>query len=141
MTIHVASDHAGFELKKELIHHLKEYNWRDYGPFDTVSVDYPDFAKKVCEALRNSEKDYGLLICGSGQGMCMSANKYPFIRAALCWNSEVARLARAHNNANVLCLGARIIDFETATQILKTFCSTSFEGGRHELRVNKIGIK
>ena len=139
----VASDHAGFEFKAMIAQRWKaasaSVTLKDLGPHNTQSVDYPDFAEQVCQAvLESSGKTFGILICGSGQGMAMSANKYAEIRAALCWTEEVARLARSHNNANVLCLGARLIETELAFRIIDTFFSTSFEGGRHQARVLKM---
>lgn len=137
----VAGDHAGFEFKKLLLQKLASQSApiQDLGPFDAQSVDYPDYAQRVCESvLAAPGKTFGILICGSGQGMAMSANKYAEIRAALCWNEEVAKLARSHNNANVLCLGSRLIEPDLAFRIVDTFFSTSFEGGRHQARVLKM---
>jgi ribose 5-phosphate isomerase B len=138
--IFVGCDHAGISLKKPLMELFPQLPWEDCGTFSDASVDYPDFAETVVQKL----KDYpggdavGVLICGSGQGMAISANRHKHIRAALCWNVEIARLSRAHNNANVLCLGARSTDPRTAQEILKIFLNTSFEGGRHEKRVAKF---
>lgn len=134
----VGSDHAGFELKEHLKKALPELPWEDLGTFSaTTSVDYPDFANEVCQRVSDPET-IGLLICGSGQGMAIRANRYLNIRAALCWNEEVARLARAHNNANVLCLGARTMDPQVCERTLLTFLDTAFEGGRHANRVDKL---
>lgn len=130
-------DHAGLQLKRILIPLLKDYAVEDVGTFDETSVDYPDFASAVCQKVK-SESDMGLLICGSGQGMAMRANKFAHIRAALCWNEEVAALARQHNNANVLCLGARTTSSVDSTKILKAFLETPFEGGRHQKRIEKL---
>lgn len=149
MTILIASDHAGFSLKKHLIQKFPQVQWVDLGPADETSVDYPDYADKVARAL--SEKGtpapgspdlppFGVLICGSGQGMAIKANRNPNIRAALCWTPEVAGLARSHNDANVLCLGSRVIDTDTNEKILEKFISTPFEGGRHVGRVKKLSI-
>jgi ribose 5-phosphate isomerase B len=135
--VYIASDHAGFHFKNKLIQSLKEYDWYDLGTDSDTSVDYPDYADKLAEKLK-TENAFGLLICGSGQGMVMRANRHKHIRAALCWNEDVAELARAHNNANVLCLGARLIDENLAPQIVKKFISTPFEGGRHVRRVEKL---
>lgn len=136
----IASDHAGYDLKKHLLAELEGLapTTRDLGPENTASVDYPDFAHKLCVLVENGEADLGVLICGSGTGMTITANKHPKIRAANCWNTEIAQLARAHNDANVLCLPARFISAAEAAAILKTFISTAFEAGRHEQRVAKI---
>jgi len=139
--IFIGCDHAGFELKEELIHRFPHIQWQDCGTKTSDSVDFPDFADLVCkEVAAHSEKAMGVLICGSGQGMAMRANKYPEIRAGLCWNSEIAKLSREHNDANVLCLGSRFLSINEAISILQTFLETPFAGGRHELRVNKIKI-
>lgn len=136
----IASDHAGFQFKKDLIKHFNnELQIEDLGPFSEERTDYPDWADKVVQAYRKDPQNtVGILICGSGQGMAMRANKYPEIRAALCWTEEVAQLARGHNDANVLCLGARLTPLDTAVKMVETFLSTSFEGGRHAARVKKI---
>jgi ribose 5-phosphate isomerase B len=146
----IASDHAGFELKQEFIKNNPDLPWEDLGPTNTDSVDYPDFAKKLSEKLiemtgsRPVTEDAfnagvcGVLICGSGQGMAIKANKYPQIRAALCWNETVACLSRQHNNTNVLCLGSRAIPPQEAQKVLKAFLGSAFEGGRHSQRVAKI---
>jgi len=137
-SILVASDHAGFSIKEFVIELLKEQGHRvdDLGPGDDSRVDYPDFADKLCK--RMYDQSMGVLICGSGQGMAMRANKYPNIRAALCNTPELATLSREHNNANTLCLGARVTDHETVKEILQKFFSTSFSEGRHAQRVEKI---
>lgn len=154
--IFIASDHAGVELKSKILMELQSgeysqhYQTIDLGPANTDSVDYPDYADLVCKKLhgftvidsRNVQKtfpaEFGILICGSGQGMAMRANKYPHIRAALCWTPEVARLSREHNDANTLCIGSRIIDHELCIQIISTFLKTPFAGGRHSERVVKV---
>jgi len=138
--IAIASDHAGYDLKNHLLAELEDWGQptRDLGPENSASVDYPDFAHKLCSLVETGEADLGILICGSGTGMTITANKHPQIRAANCWNKEIAQLARAHNNANVLCLPARFISAAEAGAILKTFLSTAFEAGRHEQRVAKI---
>ena len=138
-TVFLASDHAGFNVKELCSKELKSLGLevKDLGPETDDRVDYPDFADKVCqEVINNSAR--GLLICGSGQGMSMRANKYSQIRAALCWNQQSAELSRQHNNANVLCIGARLLTEETIISILKAFFNTEFEGGRHQARVEKI---
>lgn len=136
--IFIASDHAGFELKEKLKVLAPDLPWQDLGPTDTTSVDYPDYANKVTTKVIGQPTSLGVLICGSGQGMAIRANRNPKIRAALCLTEEMASLARAHNNANVLCLGARLTDGKTAAAILESFLKTTFEGGRHERRVAKL---
>jgi ribose 5-phosphate isomerase B len=154
MKILIASDHAGFSFKQELIQHFSEdvafqkslgsLEFVDLGPLSEERCDYPDFADKVAkEVLKNNStsnenKTLGVLICGSGQGMAMRANKYPGVRAALCWSVESAQLSRAHNDANILCLGARLLDKQLAYEIFQTFLHTPFEGDRHAARVKKI---
>jgi len=138
--IAIASDHAGFDLKEHLKNELnsKGIEVIDFGPSSTDKVDYPDFAHLLAQDIREGNNNYGILICGSGNGINMTANKYAEIRSALCWNEEIAHLARAHNNANVLALPARFINPDEAVEILHEFLSTEFEGGRHEPRVDKI---
>jgi ribose 5-phosphate isomerase B len=138
MDIWTACDHAGFALKVRLMNLFPDYKWHDLGSFSEESVDYPDYAEKLAAAMKARPTDLGLLICGSGQGMAIKANRYPWIRAALCWNEEVARMARQHNHANVLCLAGRLIDAELNEKILTAFFSTPFEGGRHQRRVDKL---
>lgn len=141
MNIYIASDHAGFELKEFIIQqNISNLNWKNLGPASNQSVDYPDFADLVCKEvqLADNNNTKGILICGSGQGMAMRANKFEKIRAALCWNSEIAKLSRQHNNANILCLPARFITQNEALKIIESFLSTPFEGGRHEARVQKL---
>ena len=142
MKIAIASDHAGFELKKQVSDWLKQQNHQtlDYGTFTSESVDYPDYAFPASEAVSERIADFGILICGSGTGMAITANKVNGIRAAASYNTEIARLARSHNNANVLCLGARMINFEIAKDIITIFLGTEFEAGRHTLRVEKIQL-
>ena len=133
-------DHAGFDYKKELMA-LVEANGAtvvDAGPFSTDSVDYPDFAHPVANLVEEGKAAFGVLICGSGNGVAITANKHAGIRAALCWNEELAKLARMHNNANILCLPARFIELGLAKKMLLDFMNTPFEGGRHEKRVEKI---
>lgn len=140
MKIVIGSDHAGYEYKAKLVTLLtgKGIEVEDIGPFSTDSVDYPDFAHAVSENVEQGKSDFGILLCGSAQGVTMTANKHQKVRAALCWMTDIAELARQHNNANVLTLPARFIAYEYAEQIVETFLSTEFEGGRHENRVNKI---
>ncbi|SVD08106.1 uncharacterized protein METZ01_LOCUS360960 [marine metagenome] len=139
--VSIASDHAGFAMKKKIMEYLEsnDFSLIDRGPDSSDSVDYPDFAKKVCNDLVEEDADRGILICGSGQGMAMVANKYKGIRAALCVSEEMTELARAHNDANILTLGARLVDESTAISCVDKFFSTPFEGDRHIKRVNKIG--
>jgi ribose 5-phosphate isomerase B len=138
--IAIASDHAGVDLKEILKKELKEtgYAVTDLGTQGTQSVDYPDYAGKMAEWMRQHSEGYGVLICGSGVGMSIAANRHKHIRAALCTNGLVAALARRHNDANVLCFGARIIGVEMARFCLKEFLNAEFEGGRHQHRVDKL---
>ena len=140
MKIVIGSDHAGYEYKEKLVAFLtgKGFEIQDVGPFSTDSVDYPDFAHEVAKNVEEGNADFGILFCGSAQGVTMTANKHQGIRAALCWMTDIAKLARQHNNANVLTMPARFIAYEYAEQITEAFLSTDFEGGRHEARVNKI---
>ncbi|MBL7855089.1 MAG: ribose 5-phosphate isomerase B [Cyclobacteriaceae bacterium] len=139
-TVALGADHAGYALKEVLRKKLEQYGYhlRDFGTNNGDSVDYPDFARPVAVAVEKGEFDLGLLICGSANGVAMTANKRPGIRAAICWTEELGALAREHNNANVLCLPARFIDETLAEKILIKFLTTSFEGGRHQRRVDKI---
>lgn len=139
-TIAIGADHAGFALKEQLKKWLESLGHpvQDYGTFSADSVDYPDFAHPVAQAVERKEFDLGLLVCGSGNGVAMAANKHAGIRAAICWNEDLAALAREHNDANVLCLPARFISPQEAERILDRFLSSSFEGGRHARRVDKI---
>jgi len=140
MKIAIASDHAGFELKEKIKKFLEElgYKYKDFGTDSNESVDYPDYALKVAESVAKKEFERGILVCGSGIGMCMVANKIPGIRAALCHNVETARSSREHNDANILTFGARMIDENTAKDIVRVWLKTEFLGDRHLRRVNKI---
>lgn len=138
MKIAIGADHAGFEYKEAITVFLNEHEVKDFGTYSSDSVDYPDFAHPVSFAVENHEFDLGILICGSGNGIAITANKHQGIRAAICWNTELASLARKHNNANILCLPARFISIKEAQEITQTFLNTDFEGGRHQNRVNKI---
>jgi len=140
MNIPIASDHAGFELKQFIIANFKNMDWEDCGCFDLSSVDYPDFAHPLATYISEHPDEKGVLICGSGNGMQMAANKHPNVRAALCWSKEIAVLARAHNDANILVLPARFISQTEAVEIVSVFLKTSFEGGRHANRVGKIDL-
>ena len=138
--IAIGGDHAGFLYKQQLIENLAAlgHQVKDFGPFSESSVDYPDFSHPLAVGVENQQFDLGILICGSGNGVAMTANKHNGVRAALCWNEELTILARQHNNANVLCLPARFISFEEVKKFTEIFITTEFEGGRHERRVNKI---
>jgi ribose 5-phosphate isomerase B len=138
LKIAIGGDHAGFEYKQLLIAALAGNEVKDFGPFSGESCDYPDFAHPVALSVESGEFDFGVLICGSGNGVAMTANKHQGIRAAICWNEELAERARSHNDANILCLPARHIPFDTAVNIVKIFLDTEFEGGRHAKRVGKI---
>jgi ribose 5-phosphate isomerase B len=140
MKILIANDHAGFSLKQYVISNLTHIYWKDYGCFDQNSVDYPDFAHPLAVYISEHPKEKGILICGSGNGMQITANKHPHVRAALCWNKEIASLARSHNDANILTLPARFISQTDALEIIATFLETPFERGRHEKRVKKINL-
>ena len=139
-TIALAADHAGFEEKEKIKSTLDELGigYDDLGTTSTASVDYPDYAKKVAEGVSSGKYDEGLLVCGSGTGMAIAANKFKGVRAAVAWNEEIARLARQHNNANVLSLAARYIPDDEQKKIVKAFFETGFDGGRHQTRVDKI---
>jgi ribose 5-phosphate isomerase B len=136
----IGADHAGFEYKNFLIDLLKSkgVEVKDYGTYSAESADYPDFAHPVAEAVETGISPWGVLICGSANGVAITANKHQGIRAALCWTEEVAKLARQHNNANIVCIPARFVSTMVAEEITTTFMETPFEGGRHENRVNKI---
>lgn len=138
--IAIGGDHAGFEYKGQLIEKLTSlgYEVKDFGPFSTDSVDYPDYVHPLCTAIEGGEYELGIVICGSGNGVAITANKHQGIRAALCWNEDLAALARQHNNANVIALPARFISYEHAERLTEIFLTTEFEGGRHQNRVNKI---
>lgn len=139
-TIAIGGDHAGFEYKEKLIEILTSqgYEVKDFGPDSYASVDYPDYVHPLCEAIEAGQMDQGIVICGSGNGVAITANKHQGIRAALCWNEELAALSRQHNNANVLALPARFVSFELADKMVKAFLETDFGGGRHQARVDKI---
>ncbi len=140
MRIAIGSDHGGFPLKKEVMQHLQEkgIEFKDFGPFTEESCDYPDYAEPVGKAVASKEYDFGILICGTGIGISISANKVKGIRAALCHDTFSAHATREHNNANILAMGARVVGPGLALDIVDTFLESDFEGGRHERRVNKI---
>lgn len=141
--IGMASDHAGFELKAALKAYLssKGYEVVDYGTDSAQSVDYPDFAHPLANAVERGELCFGIAICGTGNGICMTVNKHQGARAALCWIPEIAALAKQHNNANVLAMPARFISTEQAKEILDAYMNASFEGGRHQRRIDKIAVQ
>lgn len=141
--IGMACDHAGFEFKEKIKEMLskKGHEMVDFGTYSTESCDYPDFAHKLAFAVENKEVDFGITLCGSGNGINITANKHQGVRSALCWTEEISRLARLHNDANVCAMPARFISFEEAQKILAAFMNTEFEGGRHIARVNKIPVK
>src|SRR5690606_20503908 len=135
--IAIGGDHAGFGHKSEIVQHLEAagYSVNDVGTHSADSVDYPDFAHPVATAVENGDADFGILICGTANGVAMAANKHKSIRAAICWKEELAAVAREHNDANVVCIPARHIDVQLALSIVDRFLSTAFEGGRHANRV------
>jgi ribose 5-phosphate isomerase B len=136
----IGADHAGFEYKNILADLLrsKGLEVKDFGTNNPDSVDYPDFAHPVANAVENGEASFGVLVCGSANGVAITANKHQNIRAAICWENEIAQLARQHNNANIICLPARFVSTEEAKEMVNTFLTTAFEGGRHQNRVQKI---
>lgn len=136
----IGADHAGFELKEQLKTFLQSKNYlvEDFGTHSNDSMDYPDVAHPLAISVEDHSAEMGILICGSANGVAMAANKHQGIRAAICWNSELAALARQHNNANILCLPARFISADEATDIVNAFLETAFEGGRHQRRVDKV---
>lgn len=142
MKVAIGSDHAGFLLKEKLKAYLQDKGFKviDFGAYSEERADYPDFAHPVAKSVEIKEVDFGLIMCGTGNGINMAANKHKGIRAALCWNPEIAALARQHNDANILTLPARCITEEEAIKIVDVFFSTAFEGGRHTERVNKISV-
>ncbi|AMQ55186.1 ribose 5-phosphate isomerase B [Algoriphagus sanaruensis] len=143
MKVAIGGDHAGYEYKAKLIQKLESlgYEVKDFGPYSTDSVDYPDFVHPLSSAIEQGEFELGIVICGSGNGVAITANKHQGVRAALCWNEDLAALARQHNDANVIALPARFISFELAEKLAEIFLSTPFEGGRHTNRVNKIACQ
>ncbi len=140
MKIAIGGDHAGFSYKKEIKKYLEDkgHEVSDYGTDSLESTDYPDYAHPLSESVENQSNELGVLICGSGNGVCMTANKHQKVRAALCWNTQIAFLSRLHNDANVICIPARFVALELAYEMVDMFLDTKFEAGRHERRVNKI---
>ena len=139
-TVCIASDHAGFNLKEDIKNFLinKKVSIFDIGPYNDLSVDYPDYAKKIANRIKKKKSDAGILVCGSGTGMAISANKIKTIRAAVCYNTKSTRLSRQHNNANIIALGSRLTKKKLSLKLVETFLLTKFEGGRHLRRVKKI---
>lgn len=140
MKVAIGCDHAGFDYKDTIIRVLKKEGFEvlDKGTYSTDSVDYPDFVHPVADLVESGEAKFGVLICGSGNGVSMSANKHKNIRAALCWKNDIASLARLHNDANIISIPARFVSAKLARQMVRTFVNTEFEGGRHQRRVDKI---
>ncbi len=140
MKIAIGNDHAGYELKLVLADWLKEkgHDVKDYGTDSSEAADYPDFMHPVAGSVEKGEFDFGVLICGSGQGASITANKHQGIRATLCWMPEIAALARSHNDANIICLPGRFLEKDTAIEILRVFLDTAFDGGRHQRRIDKV---
>ena len=138
--IAIGCDHAGFEYKTALVKFLSEkgYQVKDFGTFSADSVDYPDFAHPTANSVESGESCFGILLCGSANGVAITANKHQHIRAGLCWENDVAVLVRKHNNANIICIPARFVALALAEQMIEIFMTTEFEGGRHATRVNKI---
>lgn len=136
----IGADHAGFEYKMALVTWLnsKGYQVSDFGVYENTSVDYPDYAHPVASAVEAGEVAFGILLCGSANGVAITANKHPGIRAGLCWENEVAKLVRMHNDANIICIPARFVALPLAQEMIETFIATTFEGGRHATRVGKI---
>ena len=141
--IAIASDHAGFSLKSDIIKHLQDKNIdvKDLGTFNGEAVDYPEYGHKIAQVIENEEYKFGISICGTGNGISMTTNKHPKIRAGICWNEEIARLIRSHNDANICSIPARFVDKELALRMVDIFLSTEFDGGRHLTRIQKIPIK
>ena len=141
--IGIASDHAGYQMKEELKVFLSEqgYQVKDFGTNSEESMDYPDVAHPLANSVESGECEFGIALCGSGNGISMTLNKHQQIRAALCWNTELAALAKQHNNANILSLPARFISLEEAKNIVRSYIDATFEGGRHQRRVEKIACK
>jgi ribose 5-phosphate isomerase B len=140
--ISIGCDHAGFPYKEAVVNYLnsKGFQVEDNGTYSLDSVDYPDFVHPVAESVQSGDSKFGVIMCGSANGVAITANKHRGIRAAICWNVEVAQLARQHNNANVIAIPARFVSIETALEMLETFINTEFEGGRHQNRVEKIDL-
>ncbi|MDK2978949.1 MAG: ribose 5-phosphate isomerase [Bacteroidales bacterium] len=142
VSIAIASDHAGYDFKEKIKKNLenKGYTIKDFGTHSNESTDYPDYAHPLATAVEKGDYTFGITLCGSGNGISMTVNKHQGIRSALCWNTEIAKLARLHNDANVCSLPARFISYDLAQEIVDVFLNTNFEGGRHQRRIEKIPI-
>lgn len=140
LPIAIGCDHAGFDYKTQIVPWLNKLGWQvhDFGTYSSDSVDYPDYAHPAASAVEKKECAFGILICGSGNGVCITANKHQGVRAGLCWATDVARLIRLHNDANLICIPARFVALPLAQEMIELFINTAFEGGRHQNRVNKI---
>jgi ribose 5-phosphate isomerase B len=140
LPIAVGCDHAGFDYKTKIVPWLNQQGWQihDFGTYSADSVDYPDYAHPAALSVEKGESAFGILICGTGNGVCMTANKHQGIRAGLCWATDVARLIRQHNNANIICIPARFTALAAAQDMIEAFMNTAFEGGRHQNRINKM---
>lgn len=140
MNIAIASDHAGYDFKQILVKYLEEkgYSLKDFGPFAPGSVDYADYAHPLAKAVENGDYTFGISLCGSGNGINITVNKHQGIRSALCWNTEIAELARQHNDANIIAIPARFVSIDEAKAMIDKFLNTEFEGGRHKTRIDKI---
>ena len=139
MKILIGNDHAGYSLKLSIIKNLEDkYEFFDKGSYSDESVDYTDYASIIAKEIQSEKGDLGIIICGTGNGVCMTANKFKGIRAVICWNEEIAKLAKQHNNANIICIPSRFIKVEEAMKIIESFILEKFEGGRHERRIKKI---
>ncbi len=138
--IAIGCDHAGFEYKTEIVKHLNKsgYQITDFGTYEQSSVDYPDFAHPTALSIQNNEAAFGILICGSANGVAITANKHSNVRAALCWQKDVSEITRKHNNANIICIPARFVSLSYSIEMIETFINTAFEGGRHQIRIDKI---
>ena len=143
VVIALASDHAGFSRKQAIIDYFtkKGIKFKDLGCYSDESCDYPDFAHKIAEAISNGEFPFGITFCGTGQGISITANKHQNIRSALCWNAEIAKLAKEHNNANICAIPGRFVSNDEAIAIVDAYLNAEFEGGRHQLRIDKIPVK
>lgn len=140
LPIAIGADHAGFEYKQQIVDWFKHssFSVKDFGTDSLTSVDYPDFAHPVAASIEAGETAFGILLCGSANGVAITANKHKNIRAGLCWNNEVAKLVRLHNNANIICIPARFVTLELAIDMINIFMQTAFEGGRHQSRISKM---
>jgi ribose 5-phosphate isomerase B len=141
LPIAIGADHAGFDYKEQVCSFLKSKNlaFKDFGTFSKDSMDYPDVAHPLASAVESEEYAFGILLCGSANGVAITANKHQGIRAAICWNEELAQLSRQHNDANIICIPSRFVQLDVAKRMVEIFMQTAFEGGRHQNRVNKIG--